>query len=706
MRNSSKFAVLLASAAMLTVGAASIVSAKGWIQQGGSWYYQNGDGDLVTDSIQSSGTSKFYLGEDGAMVTDYFLEDYGNGADCYYFGANGAMVTNTWVAIDPSVVSAQGDYIPDAYWYYFTGTGKAQKCTSGATAGLKKVTIDGKKYAFNENGQMLTGWIDDQGAVIGDDEEYPYENAVYYGGADNDGVLHSGWLAYYDSMNQPYDESDREFIYLWFNPANNRKYGKDADGSETESSYTSSTDHDSIQYITKKINGKTYAFEVGKGVMLVKWEGYNNKITTSSITLDNGNAGTKINPASPWYFSAEDDGHRVQKGWVYAVPAVDVSKKDYDDDEEKYMYFQNNGDILRNKVKKINGKYYGFDTNGIMKTGLVAYAGGMFYAAFDEDNTRGDELRKADVYRDGDNLPHKFKDRKAEDANHKAQNYQLYGTPILDTGKRDKEEYPIAIYYFGADGARKTGNTNIDMADDTYVFGSNNSGAYQGVKSKKYYSNGLLCAASPDIRYGLYISSDSLAHKKVEYSNISDSKFVPLNQFEVINTSGAQVKGSNASKKDADGNYWLISKKSDLYAYDRDNRVVSHIASDMANRFIGVYSQDVKYNPGREVTDPLTKLPKVVSNTRAGIEYAETGWCFKADQIRGKSDGATEVKSNQWIDFGDVDATGRTCSLVRGEGDYQVKIETNNDYALNFFWSGAKDLAADAHTNTDTDTDE
>ena len=594
MRKQTKFAVMLASVALLTVSAASIVSAKGWVQQGGNWYYQNADGDFVTEEIQASGNSKFYLGEDGAMVTDYFLESYGNGDNSYYFGSNGAMVTNTWVAVDPSVVSNQGDYVPDAYWYYFQGTGKAVKGTSG---NIRKITIDGKKYAFNENGQMLTGWIDSSGNVINPDEdEYPYEQALYYAGADNDGVLHSGWLAYYDSGNEGYGFDERNVMYFYFNTSNNKKVGNQ----DEDAQYKSSAVNGQLEYVKKKINGRNYAFHAGTGVMLIEWEGY----ATSSVV---GSPSRTVQ--SPWYFSGEEDGHRVQKGWIYAVPAEDIDKDAYDDQEEKYMYFQNNGDLIKDQIKKINGKYYAFDNKGIMKTGLVLFANGRFATTFDSDNTNGDELAKIAVFRTSKNEPKQLD--VSTDPN----------GVITVAGSEAK------IHYFGPDGSRRTGSNQIEMSDDDHIFSSSNTGNYDQVKNKKYYSNGMLLKASSDIRYGLWVitPSDSRKPKGAAVDGAGNINYNCL----VLNTSGAKVNGSNSSKKDADGNYWLIDKATGY--------------------FKGIWTVQVRDNNGT-------------------IE-------FKGDKYENGS-----TKTNAWISG--TDATNKTLR------DYAVEMTANDAYALNFCWTG------------------
>lgn len=599
MKKQTKLSIMLASIALLVVSAASLVSAKGWVQVGGNWYYQNADGDYVTETVQSSGTAKFYLGEDGAMVTDYFLESYGNGDNSYYFGSNGAMVTNTWVAIDPSVVSDQGDYIPDAYWYYFQATGKAVKASGTGDSQIKKVTIDGKKYAFNQSGQMLTGWIKEDGNVVNPDEDdYPYTDALYYAGGDNDGVLHSGWLTYYDSGEE--FASDRDFMYFYFNPTNNKKIGNSQDNPESSISHYSNYKNvdGTLPYVTKKINGRTYAFHCNTGIMLIEWEGY---ASSSTATMNN-----------PWYFSAQDDGHRAQKGWVLAVPAEVIDEDDYKDDEEDWFYFTNNGDIVKNQIKKINGKYYAFNDKGEMKKGLIVFRNGEMADKFDMDNTRGGELSKAGIYRNKDNK------RKA--------------LSWTDKGIYDGAG---AIHYFGSDGARKTGANNIEFADDEYTFVSNNSGNFEGTKSKKYYSMGIQLKASPDIRYGLKVASESQVRTAVDYG--------PTN-FYVLNTSGAKVKGANSAKKDADGNYWLIARGTDYLR--------------------GVYTVQVRFSDteGFQFKGDLNVGTRTMSNT--WIPQTIDGHRYTTDSSRKAAQSA-----NKGLD-----------------GDYVVNLEKSMDYALDFYW--------------------
>ncbi len=600
MKKQTKLGLVLAAAAVISVSVASLVSARGWVQNGADWYYVNNDGEYVTDTIQSSGNSKFYLGEDGAMQRDYFLED--SNENTYYFGTNGAMVTNTWVAIESTRVGNTDDYVPDNYWYYFQASGKAMKGTGEKG---KKATIDGKKYVFNEYGQMAVGWFGEDGKTFGEDEENPFANAVYYAGGDNDGVLRTGWLTYYDGYDTaPQIENAEDYtnLYFYFNPSNCKKTG-----------YNSSTQ--AFEYQTKKINGRTYAFN-DDGVMISGWDVFE--------TADNSEWDTLAGKVT--YFSGEDDGHQVKKGWVYAVPSGSIDTKKHDDDEEVYMYFLGSGDSVRDQFKKINGKWYCFDWKGIMKTGIV------IWCPSESDSPI------VDVTSDHNNIETKYIDKLDFDY---AEGADIAKWGLLQTDSSTfirvnengefEDEFDLSggtynarlnagtevkLHYFGDDGARKTGSTNtVEFNDGSFVFASNTSGNYAtGIKQKKYYSLGILLKADPDIRYAIYNTASSTdANHKGMYNfqsndgkDLSDYKWnLQENIYQVITTGGALQKGNNGSKKDADGNFWLIDKGQENSLkgiWDREvnlsrsfNRFQTRTIKAPAGGFAGI-DQDEYYN--------------------------------------------------------------------------------------------------------------
>ena len=76
----------------------------------------------------------------------------------------------------------------EAGWYYFGANGKAYR---GTTSSFKR-SVDGRSYIFDESGRMLTGWFDEEGNPL-DEDENPLEEGMYY--ADEDGALKTEKLA-------------------------------------------------------------------------------------------------------------------------------------------------------------------------------------------------------------------------------------------------------------------------------------------------------------------------------------------------------------------------------------------------------------------------------------------------------------------------------------------------------------------------------
>ena len=734
MKKQTKLGLVLAAAAVISVSVASLVSARGWVQNGADWYYVDNAGEYVTETIQSSGNAKFYLGEDGTMQRDYFLEDY-NG-NSYYFGQNGAMVTNTWVAVESSRVENQDEYVPDNYWYYFQASGKAMK---GQTAGMKKTTIDGKKYGFNEYGQMVTGWVDSSGKTINpDDNENPFETAVYYAGGDNDGVLRAGWVTYYDGYDGDGYAAEYTNLYFYFNTSNNTKYSNQ----------------------TKKINGRTYAFD-DNGVMMSGWDVYNN----ARDLINDGTA----------YFSSDDDGHQVKKGWVYAVPASDIDPKAYADDEEKYMYFNASGEIVRDTFKKINGKYYAFNRGGIMKTGLVIwapdgvnsydgyfnnqynYSDYKFVGTFELDWATGEELSKKGLVRYGDDNEEYFYVYSTGEvaANYLGGSDYAYNATTRagmnkatwrTTANREgyKVMFPAEItpgtqlkwHNFAADGARKTGVNNVEFADDTFgVYTTSSGDKGSGTFSKKYYSLGVQLKANADIRYGIYnlatpaepnVLAAAIGQPLQPQATKADDSVYRWNMengfYSVLNTGGSKQKGQYGAKKDADGNYWLIDKGTDTLKgiWTVNVKQNASFGTNFKTRSVRLDGSDINtlkrygaFDGGEVKTASISLLNAgdmfLMRSAQAETELDDMTWTAHRASENSNSVWFTLVASttgygyqsdindqaNKWIPFGVIDNANKTVTLkYESLGNtsqdekraHAYEVKPNNDYFLNCYW--------------------
>ena len=201
MKKQTKLVAVLSTAALLAIGASmTSFAATGWAEEDGTWVYYNRDGERATDSWKKSGNNWYYLDSDGEMAIDQLIED---GDNYYYVDINGVMASNQWVAIENE--DAGEDDEPEHYWYYFQANGKA--LTNGDNDKVSLKTINGKKYAFDDEGKMLYGWVDEDSAERVDDTDSDgFKEGVYYFGGEDDGAMTVGWL----QMDITYDEATND----------------------------------------------------------------------------------------------------------------------------------------------------------------------------------------------------------------------------------------------------------------------------------------------------------------------------------------------------------------------------------------------------------------------------------------------------------------------------------------------------------------
>ena len=551
MRKQTKVVAVASAAALLAIGGAmTSFAAQGWVEEDGTWYYYDKDGSRVEDEWKKSGDNWFWLDseEGGAMATDKLIEDDDK---TYYVDANGVMVTNTWVKVVNEDQDDEDD--PAEYhYYYMQSNGKAYK---GSGDKVSKKTIDGKQYAFDEDGIMLYGWVDEDGTMVNDEDGWA--DATYYFGSWEDGSMKTGWqkINVYDNTDDKEDDYD-----YWFNfKANGKKRVQLDNGSE---------DTDA----TWKSNGKYYHFDT-RGVMVYEW--YPTQNTTSNL-----------HSASNWsYFNSPEDGAKVVKGWFKVVgPNEDTSFKELDSESfasvdgvknEDARWYYNDGreeGLVAGKIKKIKGKYYGFrpddgEKGGAMLKGLCALEmdGENIVKVYDDDMDADD----LDDFLDG-----------------------------VDAGNYTANTY---LYYFGnaddedTDGAMKTGNVTVNLDGETIQFKFRNNGGAEsrgrgvtGVEKGDYiYKFGKKIKADSEDKYILvYASGDinstgtvtvhdydgsdvrELSGLLKGQSNADDKgmtnvlyNFGTADQgWYLVNTSGKIQTGTKTGVKDGDDWYWYMYK--------------------------------------------------------------------------------------------------------------------------------------------------
>jgi len=475
MRKQTKVVAVASAAALLAIGASmTSFAATGWVEEDGTWYFYDNDGNRVEDAWKKSGENWYWLDgeEGGAMAMEKIVED---DDDIYYVDANGVMVRNTWV----KVVNEDQDEDEDPaeyHYYYMQSNGKAYKASDNSSA-IRFRTIDGKRYAFDDDGQMLYGWVNDQGERQSDDDGW--ENATYYLGNWDDGAMKTGWQKVY-----VYDGDEEDDMEHWFNFESNGKK-RSSDAAETVKE--------------EKINGQRYGFD-NRGVMVYEW------------TLAT-NANASKSSSSSWkYYNSAEDGKRVTKGWFKVVaPSEDndnVFKTNYgtdsfatsdaDDENERWYYADGDGNLYAGQIKKIKGKYYGFRPEGeaggnkaaAMLSGLVLMevdpADGTIKWVFD-DGVDADELDDLIDWDTTSDIVQK-----------------------VTTNAQNLDD--VSLYYFGdeeTDGAMKTGATTVTLDGESYNFLFSKTGGAEGkgkgltgVDDNKYiYSFGCRIKASSDDKY-------------------------------------------------------------------------------------------------------------------------------------------------------------------------------------------------------------
>ena len=198
MKKQTKLVAVLSTAALLAIDASmTSFAATGWTEEDGTWVYYDRNGDKVTDKWAKSGNNWYYLDSNGEMAVDTLIED---GDNYYYVDVDGVMAANQWVAIDNE--DAGQDDEPEHYWYYFQANGKALKQGDNSNVALK--TINGKKYAFDDEGKMLYGWVkSDDASRIDNSDNDAFKEADYYFGGEDDGAMTTGWLL----VDVTYDEA-------------------------------------------------------------------------------------------------------------------------------------------------------------------------------------------------------------------------------------------------------------------------------------------------------------------------------------------------------------------------------------------------------------------------------------------------------------------------------------------------------------------
>ncbi len=172
-------------------GGAMTAHAAGWITEGSVWKYQNGDGSYAANGWQwidgnNDGTAEcYYFDAAGNLSVSTVIEGY-------TVDANGAWVQDNVVQVKQVSTGSVGN--TNSGWYT-AADGRWRYSAGGTDIAGKWRTISNKRYYFDDEGYMATGFYN----VDGDEYYFHADGSlqkktflldgVYYVIPESDGVI-------------------------------------------------------------------------------------------------------------------------------------------------------------------------------------------------------------------------------------------------------------------------------------------------------------------------------------------------------------------------------------------------------------------------------------------------------------------------------------------------------------------------------------
>lgn len=490
MRKQTK---VLAAAALFTLGASfSAFAAKTgtWVLEDDGWYCYDADGDAYEDEFCLSYGKEYYMGEDGLMVTNSWVEY----DDAYYYvGSDGSKTINDWRYVSP-----EDDDEEEAEWFYFNGKGKR---VSG------KQVIDGKTYYFDVDGKMLTGWVNyaNDTATEGEDGD----TALVYCGEDG-ARLSKEWVYTYPAGTDEDEADEDDMEWYWIKSKGAAQTGRNID-----------------------INGEMYFF-AKDGHMLSGWVATADGETYVEIGGEESEAEISDYAEGAVYFCGNSDqGWAKKSKWVKTWKPSEYDEADSDDDQYWYWIaksgkvyiptatasnaatqdfvdgsasdpFAVDTDGIVATFKEVNDKQYVFNQDGEMLSGLVMIDDAMYYFGGSNDG----EMKTGSVtIEDEEGEDWKFFFGKKTDSDDGyvegagvtgAASGELYVNGLIqEASSEDYEQiYVEGIGYFvvDADGDIRTAKKEYENDDDVVYLNTKNTtfATKSGVTKGSYQTSAVV----------------------------------------------------------------------------------------------------------------------------------------------------------------------------------------------------------------------
>ena len=468
---------------------------NGKYQVGDHWYYFDQYGAYLTGLQKVNGQSYYFDPQTGWMAQNKFVwlpVEPNNQYGMTYFDNNGQMYKNGkynigghWYLFDQYGAYLTGWQKQHGYWYYgdpqtgWLKTGQLQNngCwylfdanNAVMLTGFQQVPGQNKTCYYNASGAMVYG--------------QQYINGHWYLFDQNTGAMQTGWQTVYDgSLHRNKD--------VWYNAQGQMAHGL-TEVSNHVYCYFDPNSGELLRSSMKNINGNTYYFEQDGAMVTNKfvWLPVEPNNQYGMTYFDNNGhmvKNGKYQVGDHWYYFDQYGAYLTglqkvngqsyyfdpQTGWMAQNKFVWLPVEP--NNQYGMTYFDNNGQMIKNRSCEIGGHWYVFDQYGAYLTGWHNWHGQRYYF-----NDNGQLARNQFVWLPVepnnqygmtyfDNNGQMYKNGKYNIGGHWYL-FDQYGAYLTGWQNTNGQKY-----YYDNNGWMATGMTNIN--GHTYLF--NNNGVMQ-----------------------------------------------------------------------------------------------------------------------------------------------------------------------------------------------------------------------------------
>ncbi|CEK40047.1 glucosylating haemorrhagic toxin TcsH [Paraclostridium sordellii] len=368
-------------------------AVTGWHTIDGKKYYFNPNTAIAATGWHTIDDKKYYFNPDTAIAATgwHTIDD-----KKYYFNPNTGITSTGETTInnksfyfnDKGIMQIGVFKVPDGFKYFAPANTHNNNLEGQAIVYQNKfLTINGKKYYFDNNSKAITGWqvIDDKkyyfnsNTAVADTNLCTINNEKYY--FSYDGILQNGYITigrlnfYFDSNN------DSKMTTGVFKGPNGFEYFAPAN------TYNNNLEGQAIVYQNKflTINGKKYYFD-NKSKAVTGWQTIDGKKYYFNPNTAIAAMGWQAIDGKKYYFNpntaiATTGWQTIDGKKYYFNPNTAIAATGWQAIDGKKYYFNPNTATTSIGYTTINSKNFYFNNDGIMQLGVFKGPDGFEYFA-------------------------------------------------------------------------------------------------------------------------------------------------------------------------------------------------------------------------------------------------------------------------------------------------------------------------------------